>query len=127
SIWKKEISLRKREAEQQPDPDPAAEAPVPADPDLDAAIAALAVPVESVPLQPDTVEPVSAPAPVPAVEHDWLTQPLEEVSEPPAELAATVSLVPELVEPVAVEPVVIEPVAVEPQLVEPQPIEPVTL
>ena len=39
-------------------------------------------------------EPASAPPPVPAVEHDWLTQPLEEVSEPPAELAAPVALVP---------------------------------
>ena len=31
----------------------------------------------------------------PAVEHDWLTQPLEEVSEPPAEAVSPVALVPE--------------------------------
>ena len=38
--------------------------------------------------------------PHPRVEHDWLTQPLEEVSEPPAEVVSPVALVPEVVEPV---------------------------
>lgn len=93
SIWKKEISLRKKDAE-QPEAEPTPE-PAPAEPDLDAAIAALAPPAE-----PAAVEPLSVAPPAPAVEHDWLTQPLEEVSEPPAELVSPVSLVPEVAEPV---------------------------
>ena len=46
------------------------------------------------------VEPSPVAPPAPAVEHDWLTQPLEEVSEPPAEVVLPVSLVPEVVEAV---------------------------
>ena len=61
--------------------------------DVDAAIAALSADVE-----PAAAEPVSAPAPVappaPAVEHDWLTKPLEEISDPPAEPVSPVALVP---------------------------------
>ena len=47
SIWKKEISLRKREAEPEQVPEPSA--PVVDAPDLDAAIAALSVPAEPEP------------------------------------------------------------------------------
>jgi type IV pilus assembly protein PilM len=122
SIWKKEISLRKKakadgpvepvalEPVEEPvsldpvsaDPvslDPVSTDPVPAapaDPILDAALAALGV-------SPAPAEP--APAAAEPVVHDWLTQPLEEVSEPPAELAA------EPVEPVAQIPVAEIPVA----------------
>jgi len=107
SIWKKEISLRKKEAEQEsvqvPEPTP--------EPELDAAIAALAVPVEPVAVEPAPVAP-----PAPAVEHDWLTQPLEEVSEPPAEVVTPVSLVPEPLE-AAVVPIAAVPVPeLEPEL-----------
>jgi len=107
SIWKKEISLRKKEAEQEsvqvPEPTP--------EPELDAAIAALAVPVEPVAVEPAPVAP-----PAPAVEHDWLTQPLEEVSEPPAEVVTPASLVREPVE-AAVVPIAAVPVPeLEPEL-----------
>jgi type IV pilus assembly protein PilM len=97
SIWKKEISLRKKDAEHEPMPelDPELAEPVEAEPDLDGAIAALSLPVEPVPVEPEPVAP-----PVPSVEHGWLTQPLEEVSEPPAEVVSPVSLVPDVVEPV---------------------------
>jgi type IV pilus assembly protein PilM len=101
SIWKKEISLRKKDAEHEPVAEPAP-GPAPAESDLDAAIAALAPAAE-----PAAVEPVAPPAP--AVEHGWLTQPLEEVSEPPAEAVSPVSLVPELIEPAAL------PVAAAPE------------
>ena len=96
SIWKKEISLRKKDVENEPAADPAPE-PVaqPDESDLDAAIAALAPPAEPAAVEPSPVAP-----PAPAVEHNWLTQPLEEVSEPPAEVGSPVSLVPEVVEPV---------------------------
>ncbi|MGH3071865.1 MAG: type IV pilus assembly protein PilM [Gaiellaceae bacterium] len=113
SIWKKEISLRKKAQDEETQAEPLVEAP--AEPDLDAAIAALqaepavAEPVAAAP------EPLPVAPPAPAVEHDWLTQPLEQVSEPPAEPVSPVSLVPDVVEPV-VEPVVqpvVEPV-VEP-------------
>jgi type IV pilus assembly protein PilM len=97
SIWKKEFSLRKKDAEHEPTPEPTA--PAFAEPELDAAIAALSVPVEAAAVEPAPVAP-----PAPAVEHGWLTQPLEEVSEPPAEVVSPVSLVPEVVEPVAIEP-----------------------
>ena len=114
SIWKKELSLRKKAKD---DDAAAVEAPVgaPAASELDAAVAALAEVslVEPVAVQPPASDPVA-----PAIEHDWLTKPLEEISEPPAEPVSPVSLVPEppaapFVEPVveaAVEPVV-EPVA----------------
>jgi type IV pilus assembly protein PilM len=107
SIWKKEISLRKKESEHEPVPVPE---PTP-EPDLDAAIAALAVPVEPVAVEPAPVAP-----PAPAVEHDWLTQPLEEVSEPPAEVVAPVSVAPEPVEAVVL-PIAAVPVPeLEPEL-----------
>jgi type IV pilus assembly protein PilM len=67
-------------------------------------------------------EPVVAPQP--AVEHSWLTQPLEEVSEPPLELVPLVALEPiaeAVVEPVvepAAEPIV-ELVTEAPTLVQP--------
>jgi len=86
SIWKKEISLGKKEAEHAPAP---TVAPAEPESDLDAAIAALALPAE-----PAVVEPEPAAPPLPAVEHDWLTQPLEEISDPPAEPVSPVSLVP---------------------------------
>ena len=89
SMWKKEISLRKKEA--APEPDPVRE------PELDAAIAALSLPAEPVAVAPEPVAPSA-----PALDHDWLTQPLEEVSEPPAEVVAPVALVPEVAEPVVV-------------------------
>ena len=74
---------------------PSSVAQAPDESDLDAAIAAL-------PFRPSrrrSSPPVAPPAP--AVEHDWLTQPLEEVSEPPAEVVRRPSLVQEVVEPVA--------------------------
>jgi type IV pilus assembly protein PilM len=99
SIWKKEISLRTKDAEHEPMPelDPELAEPVEAESDLDAAIAALSLPAE-----PPAVEPEPVAPPVPSVEHGWLTQPLEEVSEPPAEVVSPVSLVPDVVEPVVV-------------------------
>jgi type IV pilus assembly protein PilM len=99
SIWKKELSFRKKDAEHEPTPEPTPE------PELDAAIAALSLPAE-----PRAVEPEPVAPPAPAVEHDWLTQPLEEVSEPPAEVAAPVSLVPNAPEPVVV-PIAAAPAA----------------
>ena len=93
SIWKKEISLRKKEPEVEVVAAEPEEAAV-AEPDLDAAIAALA-------LEPVAVAPEPAPAPAAAIEHDWLTKPLEEVSDPPAEPVSPVSLVPDVVEQIA--------------------------
>jgi type IV pilus assembly protein PilM len=112
SIWKKEFSLRKKDAEHEPTPEPAPEptpepaAPVVPETDLDAAIASL-----SLPLEPAAAAPEPEPVVPPAVEHGWLTQPLEEVSEPPAEVASPISLVPERVEPV-VEPIAALPAPV---------------
>src|SRR5215207_4289264 len=86
SIWKKEISLRKKA------PDDAIEeisVGVPVEPELDAAIAALLV--DPVVVAPAAAEPVAVEppaAPTPAIEHDWLTKPLEEISEPPLEPVA---------------------------------------
>jgi type IV pilus assembly protein PilM len=140
SIWKKEITLRKKakapvdegpaEApapapEPEPEPEPALPPAAAASPDplLEAALEALAVPVAA---------PEPPPAPVravpPAPEHDWLTKPLEEISEPPAEPVAPVSLVPPpapvvpLAVPVSVEP---PPAAEAPTVVLPElPVEP---
>ena len=121
SIWKKELSLRKQPAPPEPEPVPVARpvadaAPVaPAPPvDVDAALAALALPAE-----PDPATPAPAPAlpPVAAVEHDWLTQPLEQVSEPPAEPAPPLAPVPVApVIPIAAAPVALPapPAEVEP-------------
>ena len=113
SLWKKEISFRRK-------PDESPEAPVAADPELDAALAALAAPVAPVAVQPEQAPaPAPDPAPAPAIEHDWLTQPLEEVSEPPVELVAPISLVPE--EPVPAETMVLESAVVEPVVLQPAP------
>jgi type IV pilus assembly protein PilM len=87
SIWKKEISLRKKAAAHEPEQAP--EPPAEPESDLDAAIAALALPAEPAAVAPEPVAPAEA-----AFQHGWLTQPLEEVSEPPAEPVAPVSLVP---------------------------------
>jgi type IV pilus assembly protein PilM len=75
SIWKKELSFRRKPAE---DDEAEPQAPA-ADIDVDAAIATLLP-------EPVASEPVAAPVEpaAPAVEHGWLTQPLELVSEPPA-------------------------------------------
>ena len=75
SIWKKEIGLRKKTEE--------------------AGSRVGAVVVEALEAAPDPVaepcpslrrsSPSRRPVVLAPVEHDWLTQPLEEVSEPPAE------------------------------------------
>ena len=90
SIWKKEISLRKKAKDAAADAqEPGATEPEAPEPDeIDAAIAALAQPAPPQPAQP-------APVLAPPVEHDWLTQPLEQVSEPPAEPVAPIALVPD--------------------------------
>lgn len=97
SIWKKEISLRKKSKDAAAEPEVAA-----VEPEL--------LP-EPVVVEPVTVEPVAVePEPVPAVEHSWLTKPLEEISEPPVELPAVVAAV----EPVAEQPTLVPvPVAEE--------------
>ncbi|HUH15019.1 MAG TPA: type IV pilus assembly protein PilM [Gaiellaceae bacterium] len=85
SIWKKEISLRRQAkadlvAETPAEPE---QALIP-EPLLEAALEALVPePVAAAPPHP----------PEPAIEHDWLTKPLEEVSEPPAEPVSPVALV----------------------------------
>ena len=113
SIWKKEISFRRKPGEAAADP--VAEEPDerPTAVDVDAAIAALSAGVE-----PARVElgPAAAPIAPPAspVEHDWLTKPLEEVSDPPAEPVSPVALEPvPLPEP---EPELDVPTAVLPEL-----------
>ena len=104
SIWKKEISLRKKAKDEEAAP--IVEAPAPSE--LDAAIAALSEPVEP---EPVVVEPEPVAPAAPAVEHDWLTQPLDEISEPPAEPVAPIALVPQPVEepPAAVIPIAAVP------------------
>jgi type IV pilus assembly protein PilM len=144
SIWKKEISLRKKAKADEPEaaaepgeapaptvPDPAAPEPFtqPADPVLEAAIAALSVPE---PLAPAPAPEPAAPVAPAALEHDWLTKPLEEISEPPAEPVAPAEPVPpaEPVAPVSyipVAPVPVAPVQVDPSPFEPVPAEPVAL
>jgi type IV pilus assembly protein PilM len=90
SVWKKEISFRKKakdatDAPAQPEPAVAAEAQPEPEVDLYALLPELVFEPEPEPeAQPEPV-PVAALEPVPAVEHAWLTEPLEEVSEPPAE------------------------------------------
>ena len=116
SIWKKEISLRKKDAEHEPELAPVvpdvSEVPAAPESDLDGAIAALALPTEPVAVEPDPVAPA-----LPAVEHDWLTQPLEEISDPPAEPISPVSLVPP--------PIPLIPIAAVPeQEPEPEPVAP---
>ncbi|HUQ23040.1 MAG TPA: type IV pilus assembly protein PilM [Gaiellaceae bacterium] len=81
SIWKKELSFRKKSQE------------LPEESEI-AAVAAEPVVVPEPVLEPVVVaepEPVVAavpepgPEPTPVLEHSWLTKPLEEVSEPPDE------------------------------------------
>ncbi len=83
SIWKKELSLRKtgKDPEVPTEPEPFVVESLESVPDSDQTVA------------PDPAPPVPNPAPEPApvvlasvapVEHGWLTQPLEDVSEPPA-------------------------------------------
>jgi len=99
SIWKKEISLRKKDED-----DPvAAVLPEPLEPDpIDVDLAALVVPAPMVVPGPPAQEPPAASSEPPPLEvsHDWLTAPLEEISEPPAEpvVPAAVST-PDPVEP----------------------------
>ena len=90
SIWKKEISLRKQAAEPESAAETSTEPPAPPAVAVDAA--------PSVEAEPVGGEPVSAPVapPAPAIEHDWLTKPLEEISDPPAEPVPPVSLVPDV-------------------------------
>ena len=79
SIWKKELSLRKKPQDAPVEPEVVAVEPEPQP-------VAVAAP-EAVP------DPVLEPTL--AVEHSWLTKPLEEVSEPPVEpLAEAPTLVP---------------------------------
>ena len=129
SVWKKEISLRRKPtAEVAATPVvPEPEAETPPEPEL--------------PVLPEPVLPVAvAPAvpPLAPVEHAWLTEPLEAMSQPPAEITA-VQPEPELQpEP----PLVPDPVAalepdffdlpelaellpgLEPEPVEPEPLPP---
>jgi type IV pilus assembly protein PilM len=101
SIWKKEISLRKRPQELVMEPTPVDVEPVDPEPIVE--------PVRSEPVavEPVAHEPAPEPPPEPAIEHDWLTQPLEEVSEPPSELPAptTITLVPPVEEQPTLVPV----------------------
>ena len=109
SVWKKEISLRRKGDESAP------EAKAAADPEA----TLVDDPAFSQMLEIVARDPISAPTSVPEpaalapVEHDWLTKPLEEVSDPPPASPSPVSLVP----PVSAAP---EP-AVEPFLPEPAP------
>ena len=66
SIWKKDVSLRKKSKD------------VPAEPEI--VVEPEPQPVELEPVAVVIPEPVLAPTP--AVEHSWLTKPLEEISEP---------------------------------------------
>ena len=93
SIWKKEISFRRKPG--QVDAEPVAEdaAGAPEALDVDAAIAALAAGVEPAGAEPGPAAVPIAPPAAP-VEHDWLTKPLAEVSDPPAEPVSPVALVP---------------------------------
>jgi len=80
-IWKKEISLRKKAAEES-----APALPLERQSELDAAIAALSLEPNAPAPEPVAVAPIE-----PAVEHGWLTKPLEEISEPPVEPVAPVA------------------------------------
>jgi type IV pilus assembly protein PilM len=103
SVWKKELSFRRKPAK---DDEAEPQAPAP-DIDVDAAIATLL---------PQPSEPVAAPIEpaAPVVEHEWLTQPLEVVSEPPAEPVELVAVEPPASPAVSLVPV-FEP-APEPRL-----------
>jgi len=105
SVWKKEISLRKKPKAAPAETEVVAVEPEPA-----------------VELEPVAVAPEPALEQTPAVEHSWLTKPLEEISAPPEEpldtptlpgVTSPISLVPD--EPAAVLEEVAAP-AVEPDL-----------
>ena len=100
SIWKKELTLRKKHQDGPAEPEAAA-----AEPELDPAVAAA---LELIAGPAPAAAPEPAPAPAAAVEHSWLTKPLEEVSEPPDELAP---------EPVVEAAPAVDPVAEAPTLV----------
>ena len=124
SIWKKEITLGKRRPDEPDTPDFEG----PAEPELVVAAAeSEPAPEPVLASDPAPVVPV-APAP-PAIEHDWLTQPLEEVSEPPAE-PAPIALVPDPPAPVVPVPAPIPelpPVAAAPPPAPEPPVEPATV
>jgi type IV pilus assembly protein PilM len=101
SIWKKEIGLRKKSQDAAAEPEPFVVEAVEDAPDH-------AAPPLSEPVAPEPA-PVVVAAPI---EHDWLTQPLEEVSEPPTDPAAEPATEP------TVEPV---PITLVPELQEPTP------
>jgi type IV pilus assembly protein PilM len=114
SVWKKEISLRRKGDESAPEEKTAA------DPET----TLVDDPAFSQMLEIVARDPVAAPTPVPEpaavtpVEHDWLTKPLEEVSEPPPAPPSPISLVPPV--PAAPEPTV-EPFVPEPVAAVPEP------
>jgi type IV pilus assembly protein PilM len=121
SIWKKEISFRRKPAGDDLDLDVGVDdagvktsiwkreislgrkkGEEPVEPE---GPAAAPEPVAEVPApapEPVAEEPEPpAPAPVAPIEHDWLTQPLEEVSEPPAPTPITLVPPPEPLPPIA--------------------------
>ena len=105
SIWKKELSLRKKAQDAPVEQEVVAVEPEP--------------PVEPVvELEPVAVAaPVPTPEPTPVVEHSWLTKPLEEISDPPDEPVAAVAPVEAVaaVELVADEPTLVSsPVSLVP-------------
>ncbi|MDX6398678.1 MAG: type pilus assembly protein PilM [Gaiellaceae bacterium] len=116
SIWKKELSF-KRNAEQdssdaaggtaawqeEQDHTPSLEVPTEPDPIVFEALEAVPEPAPEPAVDPVVeAEPTPAvPTPVLPVEHDWLTQPLEEVSAPPAE-PSPITLVPAIEQPAPV-------------------------
>jgi type IV pilus assembly protein PilM len=107
SIWKKELSLRKKPQDTSVEEVVAVEPEL--EPELAAALEVLAI------VAPEPA-PEPAPESAPAVEHSWLTKPLEEVSEPPDELPTVpaVEAVP-VVEPVAEAPTLVSsPVSLVP-------------
>jgi type IV pilus assembly protein PilM len=121
SIWKKELSFQRK-----PEDAPDEEGGTSAWKQESGPTFPLDVPAEPEPVVFETLEAVPAPAPEPAgpavdpvvdpgpaplvlspmapVEHDWLTQPLEEVSEPPAQPAepTPITLVPAIEQPAPV-------------------------
>jgi hypothetical protein len=107
SIWKKELSLRKK-AQDVPVEEVVAAEPEPP-------VNLTVEPV--VELEPVAVAPVPTPEPTPVVEHSWLTKPLEEISDPPDEPVAAAPPVEAVaaVEPVADEPTLVSsPVSLVP-------------
>jgi type IV pilus assembly protein PilM len=90
-IWKKEISLRKKPKDATVPPVEPLATESTLDPDLYTLLPELLEPVTQTEPEPEPAPAVvpalseaqAVPAPGPTVEHSWLTQPLEEVSEPP--------------------------------------------